>query len=355
MMNVLKEQYSELVKEWHPTLNGELTPQDISHGSNKKVWWVCSQGHSYDMSPNNKLKYDCRTKRFRVVECPYCTGNRILKGYNDISTTHPEIFEEWDIENNYLDPFTIGAGSHLKVNWKCSKGHRWSAKVESRTRLGRSCPYCSGKKVLAGFNDLGTLNPKLAQEWHPSKNGELTPKDVTLNTHKKYWWVCDKGHEWQISPHNRNFGTNCPFCSGRFAINGETDLATTHPELAQEWHPSKNGELSPEQITSGSHKKVWWKCSKGHEWLAVVHSRSCGNGCPFCFGRIAIVGETDLATVYPEIAREWNYEKNKGKTPQMFTKASSKKVWWVCNVCGSEWRTCISIRARGSSNCPCCK
>ena len=77
-------------------------------------------------------------------------------------------------------------------------------------------------------------------------------------------------------------------------VVGKTDLATTHPLLAKEWHPTKNGKLSPEQVTGGCGKKVWWVCEKGHEWQATVNHRGYGRGCPVCSGNQVLVGYTDL-------------------------------------------------------------
>ena len=77
---------------------------------------------------------------------------------------------------------------------------------------GHRCPYCTGKKVLKGYNDLQTLNPTLAKEWNYEKNNGLTPMDVAPNSHKKVWWKCNKGHEWQAIIGNRHKGNGCPIC-----------------------------------------------------------------------------------------------------------------------------------------------
>ena len=155
--------------------------------------------------------------------------------------------------------------------------------VVARRFNGSGCPYCVGQKVWAGFNDLATINPDLAQEWHPTKNAPLTPKEITANSGQKVWWLCNKGHAWQATIDNRMKGSGCSYCTGRCAIRGETDLATTHPEIALEWHPTKNGDLSPYDISAGSSRKAWWKCSKGHEWRAVIYSRLVSS-CPVCTG-----------------------------------------------------------------------
>jgi hypothetical protein len=123
----------------------------------------------------------------------------------------------------------------------------------------------------------------LAKEWHLSKNGNLTPEDVTHKSNRKAWWLCDKGHEWEAVISSRS-KSGCPYCSGN-RVTKETCLAAKNPLLASEWHPIKNGKLRAEDVTSGCSKKVWWQCDKNHEWEAVVSSRSAGRGCPYCAGR----------------------------------------------------------------------
>lgn len=131
---------------------------------------------------------------------------------------------------------------------------------------------------------LATTYPQIAAEWHPSKNGDLTPETVTAHNGKKVWWKCCKGHEWQAIIENRTKdGNGCPYCSGRRAIPGENDLATMYPDLAKEWHPTKNGELTPQIVKPGTTKKVWWICGEGHEWPAIIRNRVQSNGgCPVC-------------------------------------------------------------------------
>ncbi len=152
----------------------------------------------------------------------------------------------------------------------------------SRTANGTGCPYCSGK-IASEENNLKLKVPELCKEWHPTKNGELTPEKVTSRSAKKIWWTCTQGHEWQATVYHRVIGkTGCPYCSGRKPTLERT-LAAKHPNLIQEWHPIKNGNLTPEQVSFGSSKKVWWICSKGHEWQAQVCNRNKGTKCPYCY------------------------------------------------------------------------
>ena len=272
---------------------------------------------------------------------------------NSLLHSKPELSKEWNYEKNgNLKPEHFSANSGKKVWWRCSKGHEWQATISSRN-TGHGCPYCAGKRVLKGFNDLLTVNLIVAKEWNYEKNSNLKPENFTANSNKKVWWKCSKGHEWLATIANRNDGYGCPYCSGRYAVKGEDDLLTVNPTLAKEWNYEKNGNLKPENFTEKSGQKVWWKCGKGHEWQARIADRNRGRGCPYCSGRYAIKGENDLQTVNPVLAKEWNYEKNNGLTPADVMSNSGKKVWWKCSK-GHEWQATIGNRNKGSG-CSICR
>ncbi len=198
------------------------------------------------------------------------------------------LLRQWDTERNTpLTPEAISHGSGKKVWWRCERGHTWQARIGSRAN-GAGCPVCDGKRTAPGENDLVTLFPQIAAEWHPEKNDRWTPQDVTPFSNRRAWWQCARGHDYQaIVAHRTMDGAGCPYCTGRRAWPGFNDLATVEPEVAAEWHPTLNGDLHPEQVTAGSHKKVWWSCAVGHTWRAVVYSRTGEQraGCPLCAGR----------------------------------------------------------------------
>ena len=237
------------------------------------------------------------------------------------------------------------------VWWKCVHEHEWQAIIGNRNK-GSGCPYCSGKKVLKGYNDLLTVNPMVAIEWDYEKNGELKPENFTSNSGEKVWWRCGKGHEWQATINNRSNGTGCPYCSNKKVLIGYNDLQTINPTLAQEWNHEKNGELKPENFTSNSGTLVWWKCVHGHEWQAKIMDRNKGNRCPYCSGKRVLKGKNDLQTVNPTLAKEWNHAKNGELTPMDVMPNSDKKVWWLCSK-GHEWQATIGHRNKGRG-CPEC-
>ena len=267
----------------------------------------------------------------------------------NLSFNNLELAQEWHpSKNEPLTPEDVTPNSHMKVWWRCKKGHEWKSTIGSR-HAGCGCPYCSG--LLANKeNCLETVNPKLAGEWHTSKNGSLTPRDVTPGSNKKVWWKCKKGHEWESSIVNRIKPQGCPFCSGLRATK-ETCLETVNPELVNEWHPTKNEPLTPSDVTPSSHRKVWWRCKKGHEWEAKLTDRNAGNGCPYCSGRQAC-RENCLETGNPKLAREWHPTKNGSLTPSDVTPGSNKKVWWMCKK-GHEWVAMVNDRNAGNG-CPYC-
>ena len=141
-------------------------------------------------------------------------------------------------------------------------------------------------KLACKDNCLQTLNPELVKQWHPTKNGALTPMNVTQFSGRKVWWICDKKHEWRADIHHRAHGTGCPYCSGN-AVCQDNCLQTKNPKLSKQWHSKKNGRLTPKDITPGSNKKVWWICENEHEWQAIVNNRVKGTKCPICSKRRA--------------------------------------------------------------------
>jgi positive regulator of sigma E activity len=330
----------KLLSEWHPTKNGDLTPSDVTVGSNKKVWWRCERGHEWDATAYNRAKGQ---------GCPYCFGKRVCAD-NSLQALNPKLSKQWHpTKNERLTPDNVTVSSGKKVWWQCEKGHEWEATVVNRAK-GNGCPYCSGKRACAD-NSLQTLNPLLSEQWHPTKNGDLTPNDVTSFSHKKVWWQCEKGHEWEVAIANRSDGKGCPYCSGRY-VCADNSLQTLNPILSKQWHPTKNGDLTPNDVTSSSGKKVWWQCEKGHNWKATVAHRANGTDCPYCAGKL-VCADNCLQTLNPDISKQWHPTKNWDLTPSDVTLGSNKKIWWQCKL-GHEWQAAIYSRANGRG-CPHCR
>lgn len=218
---------------WDPKRNGSVTPQMLTTGSKSKVWWLCEQGHSWQAAVFSVVLEGCG--------CPYCAGRRAIPGENDLVTMRPDLMKQWDYEKNAsLNPQMVLPSQHVKVWWRCERGHSWQAAIYSRTREnGCRCPYCTGKKVLTGFNDLATVKPELAKEWYQPMNGSLKPTDVTPGSNKKVWWQCDERHVWQAAVYARTkkYGTSCPVCAGRakrsHVMGMEVHTLSVRPESAE--------------------------------------------------------------------------------------------------------------------------
>ena len=283
---------------------------------------------------------------------------------NSFAHRYPQMAKEWDYEKNGgLRPECFMPYTHRKVWFKCKNGHSWKTAISNRARDKCDCPYCSNQKVLVGYNDLATKFPSVVKEWNYEKNGSLLPSDIVFGSNKRVWWQCSVcGHEWQAIVSTRTVrGYGCPKCADRLAGKKKAEpklgssLADLHPRIAKEWNHERNNGLLPSQVACGSGRKVWWKCSKGHEWETAVNARVRETNCPFCSNKRVLVGYNDLATLKPDLAEEWDYEKNGDLLPTMVVVGSHKKVWWRCKDCGYEWRTYVNKRSRENTGCPNCR
>lgn len=203
----------------------------------------------------------------------------------------PELVAQWDRDRNgILTPDTVTAGSGRRVWWRCTAGpdHVWRAKPNNRT-CGSGCPFCANKRVSC-TNSLQACFSWIASEWHPDRNGAVTPRDlVAVSTHVAFWRCSVRPeHEWRAAVRDRTRGqTTCPFCV-RKRVAPADSLAACHPQVAVEWHPTKNGPLTPREVSPGSSRAVFWRCvaSPEHEWRATVSNRvRRASGCPRCSRR----------------------------------------------------------------------
>jgi hypothetical protein len=304
----------------HPELAAQADgwdPTTLSAGSHKKVQWKCEDGHHWETVLGNRL---------RGSGCPVCSGHKVLAGFNDLATTNPELAAQAD----GWDPTTLSAGSGKLVSWRCAQGHVWNSNIDNRSK-GNGCPVCSGRKVLAGFNDLATTNPELAAQadgWDPTTLSRGTPKIVG--------WKCSQGHRWKAGVTSRSTGDGCPICSSHRVQVGFNDLATTNPELA-----ALADGWDPRTLTAGSNKRVAWKCEQGHQSVAPVSQRS-QYGCPVCSGHKVLAGFNDLATTHPELAAQAD-----GWDPTTLSAGSSRKVGWKCEL-EHNWNATVASRAAGN-------
>lgn len=303
-------------------------PSEILAGCHQLMQWRCKKGHRWEAYVNKRT--------VRGQGCPYCSGRRAITGVNDLKTKFPALATEAD----GWDPSKEKAHSNKKLPWRCSRGHTWEAQINNRAS-GKGCPICSNRKVKGGFNDLKSQFPSIAQEadgWNP--------EEITPGSNKLMPWKCTKhGHTWNTRIADRTVkGYGCPICSGKQLESGFNDLLTLYPDIAQEadgWDPA--------QVSGGARETKKWKCSKGHTWKAAVFTRTKkGNGCPGCSNRKVIKGENDLASKFPQIAKEAD-----GWDPSNIVFGSNKKMAWKCEL-GHQWENAVVFRTQRNQNCPFC-
>jgi hypothetical protein len=321
--NDLASTHPDLAKEadgWDPVL--------VSAGSNKKLSWICQYGHRWIAVLNNRTGKN-------QSGCPVCSNTLVVPGINDLATTHPDIArmaEGWD-------PTTTSFGSGIRRNWKCNLGHRWSAPTHSQAR-SNGCPICSNHQVLVGFNDLVTTHPEIARQ-----ASGWDPREVMAGSDKKKQWMCSIGHTWFVSPEARTYkNSGCPICSNHQVLTGFNDLETRFPDIAKEadgW--------DPKTIGAGTNKKFPWKCFLGHTWEISPEQRtgSKRSGCPVCSNKKLLVGFNDLATRYPELAKEAD-----GWDPTTIISGHTKKKWRCAK--GHKWSSDVLSRTSRNIGCPSC-
>lgn len=412
--NCLQTTHPEIAKQWHPIKNGNLTPYDVTTGSKKKVWWQCPLGHEWEASiqqrtrgrgcpvckKENNSSFPEQVLFFYLKKYFDDTINRYkLQGKAEIDVFVPSLKFGIEYDGSYY---------HRKKEHKDLKKEKFindnGVKLLRIKELEESLSecyiennviYCKSECPVSQLNNVVKLSfeyiqkniinkhfdldidierdrikiyelfiysekkeslaekySDIAKEWHPTKNGSIKPTMVKPTSHKKVWWMCEKGHEWQSTITNRiDRHSGCPYCSNKKAHN-ENNLAVLFPELVKEWHPTKNGDLTPYDVMKGTSKNVWWQCKKGHEWQDSPNHRTRGRGCPYCSGR-RVSKENSLQAKYPDIAKEWHPTKNGDLIPSNITYGSEKKVWWQCEN-GHEWQATIYNRTGRKSGCPHC-
>jgi len=273
----------ELAREWHSTANGDLRPRDVRPAAYIRVRWRCHRDprHEWDAPI---------ARRAAGIGCPYCAGRSVVPG-ESFADRFPDLASEWHPTRNPKHPSKLTSGSHYRAWWRCGRNsrHVWQAAVVKRTSERQGCPFCSGRRTTPSTS-LAGKHPKIAREWHPTRNGALRPTQVSARSNERVWWRCsrDPGHEWQRAVSTQTAqGAPCPFCSGR-RVSPTNSLAAMRPDLAEEWHPTKNGNVTAASVTATAPRRVWWRCrwNDHHVWATRVYCRSrLGTGCPFCAGQ----------------------------------------------------------------------
>jgi hypothetical protein len=376
----------EISDEWYYAKNAGWGPEDFSLGSTVRCWWRCPRCHGI-----YKMKINDRTSTHRCG-CPYCSGKRVSKA-NSLKKRFPDIATEWHPTKNKLKASEVTCGTKKRIWWHCKQcSHEWTATIADRTISKTGCPACyqakrqyarehpkpkiktrvilgTKVKVSRQWHELRTkrdrkslieTHPKLANQWHPTKNAPWTAFGFTSGSGTIVWWKCKKGpdHEWQASicERTRTKHPRCPFCTNR-RVSITNSLQVRDAKVAKEWHPKSNGKLKPDQVTYASSRSVWWRCKRDatHEWEAKIYCRTqMGHGCPYCAG-VRITEAESLLVQFPYIAAQLHPIKNGKLDPRKIACSSHKKLWWQCKKNPKHnWQAPVANRVYSGSNCPMC-
>ena len=326
--------HPELTKEWNYKKNFSLTPDQISYGSGKLVWWVCKFGHEWKASVHHRH----RGKH----NCPECLLEN--KNKNAILYTNPECLKHWDYSKNIIKPEDISAGSEQIVFWKCDKClNTWSDSFCNYIKNINKCPECRKNKVLT----ISKKYPEILKLWDYERN-IIDPNNIAVNSRLKVWWKCKNGHTWKKSIINTTKklerGNPKEFCS---VCNS---LGYKRPDLIKEIFYDKSN-IDPFKVSCLSDKKIWWVCKYKHKWAANISTRTRekSSNCPICS---YIKKRKPLRSL---LRKEWDYIRNKDLNIDKITSTSDEKVWWMCSICGSSWRTSVGNRTLGHNCKKCCK
>jgi len=237
-----------------------------------------------------------------------------------LAIEHPELVLEWS-ENNIISPMDISSGSHKKVWWRGKCGHEWEAVIKNRV-YGAGCPYCSGNKVLVGFNDLATIHPELTEEW-ADDNYPLLPEHFASNSNKEIIWRCSNGHKWKARIADRSKGHGCPRCATNNTISRTLfRLFEEESSLSELW--SERNDISIKDSPGGPRRVYWWKCRNcGDDFRASVGFMVKGAVCPAC--------RKEASDYYKELVAK----RNRGNSPRF--RLPSKAFEYYASLVGLQY------------------
>ena len=328
-----------LMRDWDAQANRDagLDPTTLTFGSHKRAYWRCPAGHEWSAVIGN---------RSRGSGCPQCKLQRTTRLP---SITQHSMYAEYAPDlNGRLDPETISQGSAARLWWRCARNHEWQASPGRRSR-GHGCPRCAVEGNLRrrwdGLARTVADDPTLARRL---ADVGRDPHSVPMSSREALdWWCAERKHIIRATP-SRIWRMGCQICDGRIA-SAQRNLAVEYPDLAAEWHPTRNA-IDPSAVLSGSNYAAWWLGVCGHEWQREVYVRRRGQRCPFCFGMATAPSES-LAVLRPDLMQEWH--PGNEVDPSALGLGSNQVVSWQC-AAGHHWRTSIANRAQNGTRCPGC-
>lgn len=363
--------HPDMARHWHPTKN-TVGPEDVPQGSSFKAWWTCPTPSHPD--------YEQRvSKRHAGQGCPKCSIERRaakrrapLPG-KSLADLHPELAAEWSAKNDSR-PEDYRPQSHSKLWWVCPTGEHEDYQKSPNTRLSEKsgCPPCGNrrkgesKRRPRPGESFQELHPDLVAEWSPEN--DYSPADLKAGSDQIVQWVCSVcDHHWKAAVKARSRGSGCFPCAvkTRAAASRQPDpgqsLGDLYPGVSAQWHPTRNGGLTPFDFKPRSQFTAVWKCPMGpdHEWTAIIAERTGsesrpGTGCPYCpTAQRPRASATNNLSLLIDLTRELHPTKNPGFDPTTVTVSSRKKLWWKCQVCGDEKEMSVNARAQ-LDGCPAC-
>ena len=192
-----------LCKEWDVELNYPLKPEQFSRGSNSIVSWICPKGDKFKMSIDNRA--------IGGRGCPICAGKKV-NDRNSFKSNYPDLALLWHPTlNGKTELVSISSGSSRQVFWMCLDGHEYQRKLKDQVKQNGQCPTCKIE-----HNSLQKMFPKIAEEWHKSKNDVPFPETISYGSKKVVWWNCKScGNEYKKSVNQRTdkrTKVHCPVC-----------------------------------------------------------------------------------------------------------------------------------------------
>lgn len=285
-INDLATTHPQLAEEWHPSRNGDLSPREVSYGMAKKVWWICPEGHEYQADILH---------RSSGTSCPVCNSGRqtsfaeqavfyyIKKVFPDAINHYKDIFDKSMELDIYIPSI------RLAIEYDGMAWHK-ADKIEREKRKYRICQK-NGIRLLR-------LKEFISEEDRDTADEYLSLGDRPMYEHK-YLQQTIRFLLDRIDPETNMWTRRDPSAiHSKISIDIKRDereirsymtrlkkgsLAECFPELAKEWHPTKNGALTPDKVKPHSDIMAWWCCPKcGNEYPSSIGKRSYGTGCPRC-------------------------------------------------------------------------
>lgn len=346
-------QYEKMFYEEHAdfevfydTNKNERPFKSYSNASNEKVWWRCEKGHLFEYAISNF----CNSEKFR---CPYCEQRWLKVGINSLADTHSDLIAEWSDSNDTV-PTDFVKKSTYKALWICPTcSGEYTACIRDREVGDDSCPYCTGRRKLAGFNTLDVTKKELISEW--SYNNERPMDDFFDTSAYMALWICPTCNgEYSARIRDREHGDDsCPYCMNKRKLAGYNTLEVTKSELIPEW--SSNNEQRMDEFFDTSSYLALWICSTCNgEYRARIRDRELGDdSCPYCTNKRKLAGFNTLEVTKPELVPEWSNNNERGMDE--FFDTSCYMALWICSICNGEYQARIKTREVGDDSCPYCR